>query len=350
MFHEGVKIVENIKKLKDAIHKLSEADAKSMLFFSLINKQSTEDMQQFILKQAEDYTKFKNAQTVHIVFGHSPGGSLRAAFRETDYEITEDIIILPSDFSVGPVKDLHKESGIKARVMWLQERYSIDNDELKVYQQDIIDAFEKIKNIPPHQDIMIWTCQNAHEQTGLRLVLALLKNKLNRVFVLDTFQAFHETYTFPQLAEENYPMSSGEIKSEDLLLFYEHYELRPLNKAKQQALYEEGLGMLVDDYNIIRSWEHHELWHNINEDRDDAFIITCAKRLHEEDGEVMYRKAARLIGEVLGHMEQYRGGSWIEYRLRTLIKQGVFTYKGDLAAMRLYEVKLTDEYLTNPIY
>lgn len=48
-------------------------------------------------------------------------------------------------------------------------------------------------------------------------------------------------------------------------------------------------------------------------------------------------------------MEQYRGDEWIEYRLRILVKQGVFTYKGDLKAMRLYEVKLTDEYLTYPI-
>ncbi|MGE7676477.1 DUF1835 domain-containing protein [Lysinibacillus sp. NPDC094403] len=341
--------MKNIEKLKHAIQKLSEADAKSMLFFSLINEQSAENIKRFILKQVEDHTKFKNVQTVHIVFGHSPGGSLRAAFRETDYEITEDIIILPSDFSVGPLMELHKESGIMARLMWLQERYSIDNDELKVYQQDMIDAFEKIYNIPPHQDIIIWTCQNAHEQTGLRIVLALLKNKLNSVFVLDTFKIFHEMYTFPQLAEENYPRSSGEIKSEDLLLFYEHYESRPLKKEQRQALCEEGLGMLYDDYNIIRSWEHHELWNNMTEDRDDAFIISCAKRLHEEDDEVKYYKAARLIGEVLGHMEQYRGDEWIEYRLRTLVKQGFFTYKGDLKAMRLYEVKLTDEYLTNPI-
>ncbi|MGE7692932.1 DUF3658 domain-containing protein [Lysinibacillus sp. NPDC094177] len=107
--------------------------------------------------------------------------------------------------------------------------------------------------------------------------------------------------------------------------------------------------MLYDDYNIIRSWEHHELWNNRTEDRDDALIISCSKRLHEKDDEVKYYKAARLIGEVLGHMEQYRGDEWIEYRLRILVKQGVFTYKGDLKAMRLYEVKLTDEYLTYPI-
>lgn len=41
-------------------------------------------------------------------------------------------------------------------------------------------------------------------------------------------------------------------------------------------------------------------------------------------------------------MEQYRGDEWIEYRLRCLIKQGVFMHKGDLKAMRYYEVRLPD--------
>lgn len=56
-------------------------------------------------------------------------------------------------------------------------------------------------------------------------------------------------------------------------------------------------------------------------------------------------KAARLIGEVIGHMQQYTGDQWIEYRLRDLIAKEIFAYRGDLNAMRLYEVKLKEEFL-----
>lgn len=55
-------------------------------------------------------------------------------------------------------------------------------------------------------------------------------------------------------------------------------------------------------------------------------------------------KAPRLIGEVIGHMEQYTGDEWIEYRLRHLIEQGIFEYRGELHAMRYYEVKLKESW------
>ena len=322
-----------------------------MLFMLLVNSEVSEEMlrymRQSIIKMGEEKQGTKDVQTVHIVFGDSPGGSLRVAFRETDYEQTEEIIVLPDILSVGPMKDLHIEAGIEARFRWFQERYTLAEDDFEQYKHRMLGAVEKVKNISPHQDIVIWTCQNAHEQTGLRVVLAMLKDKLNAVFVLDTFTAFHEIHAYPQLAEDHYPKTSGELTSEALLLFYEQYELRPLQKAKRQALCGEGSRMLLDDYDLIRTWEHQELWQNTNVDRDDAFIIACAKRLHEEDGQVEFRKAARLIGEVLGHMEQYTGDEWLEYRLRYLIEQGVFTYRGGLNAMRFYEVKLSEQYLTD---
>lgn len=343
--------MENLNQLKQAIRNLSEADAKSMLFLMLLNSQVSEekilDMQQSIIKMAEGMQTTKNAQTVHIVFGDSPGGSLNAAFRNTDYEKTEDVIILSDNFSVGPVKDLHNVEGIEARFKWFHERYFTLEEDFEHYKHSMLEAIKRVKNIPPHLDIVIWTCQNAHEQTGLLLVLAMLKDKMNSVFILDSFVAFHEIHIYPQLAEENYPRSTGEMTSDNLRLFYEQFELRPLKNAKRQSLCEEGLRMLMDEGKIIRTWEHKELWHNVDESGDDDFIIESAKRLYQEEGKVEYWKAARLIGEVLGHMVQYRGDDWLEYRLRCLIEQGVFAYKGNLKAMRYYEVKLNDEYFLN---
>lgn len=241
--------LEKMNQLKQAIKELNEADAKSMLFLLLVNsslnEEKLQDVRQTILKLVEK-PKPKNVQTMHIVFGDSPGGSLKAAFRNKDYDQTEDIINLPTNFSIGPLKGLHNISGIEARFEWFQERYNSEDDGLQLYRSLMFEAVEKIKDIPPHQDIVIWTCQNAHEQTGLRLVLAMLENKLNRVCVIDTFLAFHEIYTLPQLLEDNYPRSSGEVSSENLLCFYEQYKLRPLQQEKRQILCAEGLRMLAN--------------------------------------------------------------------------------------------------------
>ncbi|WCH46433.1 DUF1835 domain-containing protein [Lysinibacillus sp. OF-1] len=335
--------MEHVNKLKMAVKRMSEADAKSMLFLTLMNEQSKDDMVQFLLQQNEEQD-VSTIETVHIVFGHSPGGSLKAAFRNSNYVKTEEIIVMPGNFSVGPLKDLHLCEGIEARFQWLQERYFIEDDGLAIFEREVKEAVEKIKSIPPHQDIIIWTCQNAHEQIGLRLVLAMLEKKPNDIYVLDTFQLFHELHIFPQLAEDNYPRSSGEVSVENVLHIYEQYQGRPLKKSVQQALSKEGLKMLMDDY-CIHTWEYNELWSHHNENVDDDWIIACAKRLHEDQEEAPYLMAARLIGEVLGHMEQYREAEWIEYRLRQLIQQGVFSYRGELKGMLHYQVKLADAYL-----
>ncbi|MEK4171609.1 DUF1835 domain-containing protein [Lysinibacillus sp. FSL L8-0312] len=335
--------MEHVNKLKKAIKRMSEADAKSMLFLTLMNEQSKDDMVQFLLQQNEEQD-VSTIETVHIVFGHSPGGSLKAAFRNSNYVKTEEIIVMPGNFSVGPLKDLHLCEGIEARFQWLQERYFIEDDGLAIFEREVKEAVEKIKSIPPQQDIIIWTCQNAHEQIGLRLVLAMLEKKPNDIYVLDTFQLFHELHIFPQLAEDNYPRSSGEVSVENVLHIYEQYQGRPLKKSVQQALSKEGLKMLMDDY-CIHTWEYNELWSHHNENVDDDWIIACAKRLHEDQEEAPYLMAARLIGEVLGHMEQYREAEWIEYRLRQLIQQGVFSYRGELKGMLHYQVKLADAYL-----
>lgn len=74
VLYKGVQNMEKINQLKKSIKQLSEADAKTMLLLTLINEQSRDSMLQFLLQQAEERDLSK-VQTVHIVFGHSPGGA-----------------------------------------------------------------------------------------------------------------------------------------------------------------------------------------------------------------------------------------------------------------------------------
>lgn len=335
-------MLENVNRLKRAIHSLSEAEAKSMLFLALLNDKTSEELQRLILQETEEHM---DARTIHIVFGDSPAGSLKAAFKDTDYGKTEDVIVLPHNLSIGPLKAIQTASGVEARLAWFRQRYNVEDDGLEHYATQMLTGIGKISNLLPQQQIVIWTCQNASEQTGLRLVLALLEGKGNTVRVIDTFMAFHEQRMHPQL--EDYPRTSGEINAENLLYFYELEGMNHLTYETRQVLSQDGSYLLSDDVHILRTWTCHKLVHSAHENRDDDFIIACAQRMCEEDGKVEYKKSARLIGEVMGHMQQYTGDEWIEYRLRTLIKQGVFSYRGDLKAMRFYEVKLADEFLTN---
>jgi len=51
-------------------------------------------------------------------------------------------------------------------------------------------------------------------------------------------------------------------------------------------------------------------------------------------------KSARLIGEVIGYLDQYISDEYFEYRVRHLITNGIFEIEGVPRAMRFYSVKL----------
>ncbi|MGE7686423.1 DUF1835 domain-containing protein [Peribacillus simplex] len=344
--------MENINQLKRAISKLDEREVKALLNLIFIRSEQCEEdemirilqsMKKSLIQVSRNEEKKEHPQTVHIVFGDSTAGSLKFAFRKTTYAKTEEIIVLPDILSVGPIESLQTKEGIENRFQWFKENYRDDFKNLEEYKQGMLKAIEKIKAIPPYQKVIIWTCENAAEQTGLRIVLYILQNKVNDVFELNTFKAFHEFFTYPMLEEEQFPRSSGELTPEKLLQFYEQFELRPMNFTKRNALSDEGQNLMLIE-NHLRTWEHGEL-RDSNIERGDDFIIHCAKKLHKEQGTYDYMKSARLIGEVIGHMQQYTGDEWIEYRLRDLISKEIFEYRGDLSAMRLYEVKLKKELL-----
>lgn len=210
------------------------------------------------------------------------------------------------------------------------------------YKKEMRSAFEKIQAIKPDKKIIIWTCENASEQTGIRLVMNLLQGKGNEIYELNTFKAFHEFYDSPHLKEENFPRTTDECTYEQLLLFYEQLELQPLKLKKCQALADEGRNLLFSD-SILRTWYHREVWDS-SSDRDDGIIIDTMRRIHNERKNNDFVKATRLIGEVLTYLEQHTPDAWIEYRVRQLIEKGIFEYRGDLRAMRMYEVKINEKH------
>ncbi|WP_018665416.1 DUF3658 domain-containing protein [Heyndrickxia acidiproducens] len=96
---------------------------------------------------------------------------------------------------------------------------------------------------------------------------------------------------------------------------------------------------LMDKHENLRIWQNGKIL-SVPEDYYDEFIINKAKKLHSIRRKKEFIIAPRIIGEVLGYLEQYVGDSFIEYRIRKLIEAGVFEAKGSLEAMRLYRVRL----------
>ncbi|MFF2448823.1 DUF1835 domain-containing protein [Neobacillus sp. NPDC058068] len=273
---------------------------------------------------------------IHILFGQSSAGSLRAGFREKGIDKKEQIISFWDMFSIGPVRGLHEEAGQGSRFEWMKDVKNDEFGEFKEYSHHFQKTINQIRSIPVEAPITIWTADNAHEQIGLRFVLDILKGKNNDITVINTTKSYGELFNTGR--RQYIFLHSGEINPDKLQIIYDQGEGRVLTDHDKED-YENEWISLSENQETLRIWRNGRIV-SVPEDYYDPFIIRKAKKLHRRQDTKDFMKSARLIGEVLGHLDQYVGDEFLEYRLRKLIEKGVFDVEGSLIAMRYYSVKL----------
>lgn len=261
----------------------------------------------------------------HLVFGESATGSLKHTFRQQNHKI----IGFPIDFSIGPITNIHKNSGIKNYFSWIEQSFHTVWGNFENSQTSYLQSLQKLQDIRNGDQVTIWTCENATEQIGLRIVCNLLVEKQVDLRVVNTYKAMLE-YT-KHSVENRY---TGECNTEQLAHFYEFSSCRVSEKLKK-TLGQEG-AKLLQSTSIVRSWKQGEIIDEI-EERDDSFIMECVRNLQNEN--TNFINATRVIGEVIGESQQVVSDAWIEYRVRSLIHSGQLAYEGNLQSMRMYKIK-----------
>ncbi|AVM23024.1 DUF1835 domain-containing protein [Bacillus pumilus] len=276
---------------------------------------------------------------IHIVFGAATAGSLKQALREMKQDQVNEIIAFNDIYSIGPLLHLHEHEGQEKRIEWLRH---VMSNEYGYFDDVVIDQhrmLQQIKEIKDGTRILIWTGFNAHEQIGLRYAIYLLKEKNIELSFINT------TIAFDQLFNTNTRRMdirhAGEITSEKLKVLYESKEhIHSVTKEKREKLQNEWLSFTKENH-TLRIWQKGKTI-SVPEDEFDAYLVKMAKRLHQSEQEEKYIVTPRLIGEVIGHLEQYIGDDFIEYRIKSLIDQGIFDMKGRRTSMRYYSIKLTE--------
>ncbi len=273
---------------------------------------------------------------IHILFSLSAAGTFKNVLKNLGLLNEEKVISFWEMFSVGPIWHLHDEIGQQARFDWMEKIHTNENSEFDEYKEYFQKALNQIKSIPESVPITIWTSESAHEQTGLRFVLHLLKDRNNSISVINTTKEYNELF---QKRKVKYTvLHSGEIIPEKLQLIYEQGKGENFTDHDIEEVQKEWQ-YLADNQDNLRLWRNGRI-HCVSEDYLDEFIVKAAKRLHGKTKTKVFIKSARLIGEVLGHLDQFVGDSFLEYRLKKMIEAGVFEAEGSLEAMRLYSIRL----------
>lgn len=346
--------MKKIEELKRVIKELPDGEAKSLLFHILLRlnflketKQSETDfvhdvekIYEMIHSLSQERLEMKqggNFQMIHILFGESPAGSLRVALKEIGRDKSDKVISFWDMFSIGPIWRLHEEIGVEARFDWMKKVMKDENEDFQDYKQGFHRTVNQINSIPIGVPITVWTADNSHEQTALRYVLHLLKDKDSDIIVINTTKAHSELFKKKNI--EYTVLHTGEISPEKLQVIYEQSKNEsPLSQHEREDLEKEWLS-LSESQDTLRIWRNGKI-QSVPEDYYDQFIIQRAKYLHRKPKLNGFMKSARLIGDVLGHLEQHVGDSFLEYRLKELIEAGVFESEGSLKAMRFNSVRL----------
>lgn len=335
-----------IKELRSSIEKLSESEAKTFLLHALLRIKMLEESKDSKEQMLEDlYAMYNRILTfqkkslldieydaVHIVVGEAAAGSLRVGLGHK-----HQVIGFPEYFAIGPIWRMHTEEGLRKRYEWLKEHINAPMDYFEEeYQSRIANALGEIDAIPEDVPIVIWTTENANEQTGMRYFIHLLQEKSNDIYTINTTIAFGELFN-----KENvrYVLKhSGEAHPEQLKFIYEKKLGKPLSLEEKSRLQQEWAA-LSNTKEVLRIWENR-LIKGVPENYFDQFIIETAQKLHTRQENKGFMKAARLIGGVYGLLDDYVNDTFLEYRVRCLLYDQVFEIKGIPKGMRYYSVRL----------
>jgi hypothetical protein len=274
---------------------------------------------------------------IHLVFSQSVGGCLNITLSNMGLRNIHKVHALWDVFSTGPVKDLHCEWGIKERFQWKHNNFINERNQFEECERNYYQTLEFLDSIPSGESITIWAGENAHEQTGLRYAAALLKEKSHDVFVIHPTKKYIKLFKQPK--QFYIPYYSGEIPPDKMEVIYEHSKNdSPLTDHERADLYGEWQE-ISEKNQILRLWQNERL-NGASVEYYDEFISDKAKRiLFKNNNEFII--AGRVIGDVIGQIDQTIGDDFIESRLRVLIEKGVLEVEGTFTSLRDYRIRLS---------
>lgn len=163
----------------------------------------------------------------------------------------------------------------------------------------------------------------------------LLKDKTNQIKIINASEIYNSVFNIDY--SQYHPVRTGEISPDKLLNIYEEAKAYSFLSSAERKYLEKELVELWDNNSNLSIYLNGHI-KGVSEDYYDKYIIDTIKRLQDEN--TGYFKVARVIGDIMGNLEQDLGDSYFLYRLKQLIKNKVVDYEGTLEAIRFFSVRM----------
>ncbi|MEC0126370.1 DUF1835 domain-containing protein [Paenibacillus pabuli] len=355
-------MIENVFDFDKELHLMNEDELRSLLRLLYLSAEREVSIQsaeqhsvhfastvQSIFKTLDEDRNRKKAEQqaleaqkpreIHIAIGESPLGSIKVAMGKVPGRSDRRFFSMNDYYAIGPLGDLTNKADLHRRHLWLLDKLYLSEHGSYAVQgmNELIRLNSVVSSIDEDTQITIWYANNAHEKTGLLYAMHLLRNRLSPIYLIETSALYEELFKSSEVQHD--VLRTGEIISGKLLAMWQHcVNAEPLSLEKRKQMEQEWVDLAVQP-GLLRLMKDGEI-QSVPEDGIDEFIMQKVREitLIRQPGEFI--KAARIVGEVLGHLEQAVGDAFIEYRIRQLIIQGRLEMEGKPHAMRFYSVRL----------
>jgi len=259
-------------------------------------------------------------KAIHLVYSSSGKGNLENYFKTNFPDENIKIHCIYNDLTAGPLNDLNSTADYETYLSYWK---AID----KIYSQDEVEndfqfpdlAGEFSIDFPENQSLIIWHGNETGEKLMLYRYCNLLHDK-------DLYEVNLDDWPTP--SEHNYKNNCLATRNP------EHLD-GILNIVKK-----------IDDSRksfYAKEWEKLKKDEKLNRILKDGKVISVAEDYYDksilDNCTSEYKNAATVIGETMGHQENSIGDYYLLYRVRILINQNLLEWKGNLAAMRYFEIR-----------
>lgn len=323
--------IESAKDFESFVHIERKPIEGSSLF---LNQRDVDKIAGEINKHIQENRQRKTggnqAIPVHIVTSESAAGSLRAGL-----DRPKTVIGFPDAFSIGPLWKLPEQKGMDLRMEWLFDNINSGQEDYE-YERKFKNAVLQIEDIAPDVPVYIWYGENAEEQTALRFYLYLLRNKKNRVFLMNTMELYEK---YIAIGDGAAYFHTGFLNAEKLKLFFENEKMAELLTEEKREYYHKEWAALSGTKEVLRIWEDGQI-QSAPEDYYDSLIIESLEKLHQQQEYKDFILTAQVIGGIVAELQEFVDSFYLEYRVRELLYSGVIEVKGIPKSMRHYWIKL----------
>lgn len=286
-------------------------------------------MAELINEQIQKNRPLRTSGAIHIVSSESAAGSLRAGL-----EWPRTVIGFPDFLSIGPLGNLDETIDRSYRNEWLMENINFEQEiEIPI---KFSNTLREIEDIPSQVPIHVWYGNNASEQTCMRFLLYLLRDKTNDIFLINSTTLYEQYIT--SKVEKQPILNTSQIDSKLIKRLFETNKTnKPLSVEERIQLQTEWKALAQTKENL-RTWSNGEII-GVPESHYDAQILHIIKNIHEQQGNKDFIKTGRVIEELLLQMDEFVGIFFLEYRIRHLIYTGFLELKGIPKSSWHYSVK-----------